>query len=126
MMLLIIVLAYSQAFYIAIGPEVDGFGDYGQSLSTMVIWIFNVVDFSQVLSSDQILASSLFLSFQVVYSMLLLNMLIVIMFRSYNDIKKVDYEEPIAAALRKKGKVFTCRHHIFTVGESDVQLRDLT
>ena len=110
MMLLIIVLAYSQAFYIAIGPEVDGFGDYGQSLSTMVIWIFNVVDFSQVLSSDQILASTLFLSFQVVYSMLLLNMLIVIMFRSYNDIKKVDYEEPIAAALRKKGKVFTCRH----------------
>ena len=104
-MLFIIVVAYSQAFYIALGPEIDGFDSYSRALGTMMIWIFDVVDYSQVLSADQILASGLFLSFQVVYSMLLVNMFIVILLRSYNDVKNLNHDDPVAAELRKKGKL---------------------
>jgi len=105
-MLFVIVVAYSQAFYLAFGPEIDGFDDYGTSLGTMMVWIFDVVDYSQVLSTDQFLASILFVSFQVVYSMLLVNMFIVILLRSYIDVKKADFNDPIAAELRKKGQTY--------------------
>ena len=64
-MLGVIVIAYSQAFYLAFGPEIQGFDDFQKSMGTMMIWIFDVVDYSQVLSTDQFLASFLFLSFQV-------------------------------------------------------------
>ena len=63
-MLAVIVIAYSQAFYLAFGPEIAGFDDFQKSMGTMMIWIFDVVDYSQVLSTDQFLASFLFLSFQ--------------------------------------------------------------
>ena len=101
-MLFVIVMAYSQAFFLAFGPEIDGFDDMSTSLGTMMVWIFDVVDYSQVLSTDQILASVLFISFQVVYSMLLINMFIVILLRSYIDVKHQDFNDPIAAELRKK------------------------
>merc|ERR1719390_172320 len=94
-------MAYSQAFFLAFGPEIDGFDDMSTSLGTMMVWIFDVVDYSQVLSTDQILASVLFISFQVVYSMLLI-MFIVILLRSYIDVKHQDFNDPIAAELRKK------------------------
>jgi hypothetical protein len=104
-MLFIIVIAYSQAFYIALGPEINGFDSYSRALGTMMIWIFDVVDYSEVLSADQILASGLFLSFQVVYSMLLVNMFIVILLRSYTDVKNLNKDDPVVAELRKKGKL---------------------
>jgi hypothetical protein len=41
---------------------------------------------------------------QVVYSMLLVNMFIVILLRSYIDVKRQDFNDPIAAEIRKKGQ----------------------
>ena len=49
-MLAVIIMGYSQAFYLALGPEIEGFDDFESSMGTMMIWIFDVVDYSQVLS----------------------------------------------------------------------------
>jgi len=37
--------------------------------------------------------------------MLLINMFIVILLRSYNDVKNLNHDDPVAAELRKKGKL---------------------
>ncbi|KAJ1492152.1 hypothetical protein T484DRAFT_1771984 [Baffinella frigidus] len=101
-MLVVIVNAYGQAFYLAFGPDIAGFNafylafgpdiagfnDIYESLSTICIWLFAVVDFQKVLSSDQLIASLLFVSFQAVYSVIMVNMFIVILIRSYHNLKK--------------------------------------
>ena len=51
--LAIVVLAYAQAFYLAFGPEVDGFDTIGQSTGTLCEWLFRNVDTTDIIASDQ-------------------------------------------------------------------------
>jgi hypothetical protein len=109
LMLFVIINAYGQAFYLSFGPDIDGFDDIGEALSTITVWVFGKVDFQKVLSSDQLIASLLFVSFQIVYSVVMANMFIVILIRSYTVIKKANFDDPIAAEIRRKVRRQTSR-----------------
>eukprot|EP00960_Hanusia_phi_P038329 753386-Hanusia_phi.AAC.2 len=107
--LLIIVLAYAQAFYLAFGPDVDGFESFNQALSTLVTWTFNVISYRNVISFDQFLASVLFISFQITYAIILINMFVVTLMQSYYEVKNKKYEDYISSEIRKQVKLVLFR-----------------
>ncbi|EKX46026.1 hypothetical protein GUITHDRAFT_163083 [Guillardia theta CCMP2712] len=107
--LLIIILAYAQAFYLAFGPEVDGFESFNQALSTLVTWTFNVISYRNVISFDQFLASVLFISFQVTYAIILINMFVVTLMQSYYEMKNKKYEDYISSEIRKHARIVLLR-----------------
>jgi hypothetical protein len=49
----IVIFAYAQAFFLAFGPEVDGFDTIGQSLGTLCQWLFHRVNTSDIIGIDQ-------------------------------------------------------------------------
>jgi hypothetical protein len=49
----IVIFAYAQAFFLAFGPEVDGFDTIGQSLGTLCQWLFHRVNTNDIIGIDQ-------------------------------------------------------------------------
>jgi hypothetical protein len=59
------------------------------------------VDYSEIVRSDEFIAGWLFASFQLTYTIILLNMFLVILMRSYTDSSSRGNVDVIAAEVRK-------------------------
>lgn len=97
----VVFLAYAQAFFMAFGMDLEGFGTLGDSIATLLLIILGEFDYDAIAGANSLLGPPLFFSFVVFVFFILVNMFIAILGEAHEEVtSQVPEDDPFVSKMR--------------------------